>query len=142
MLPAANRMTSVALFLTLSIVCVCVSAADLTEDRVRAYYAAWSSGEVDELMTYFAPDVVYEDVATGELAKGPDEVRAFASKFLAGSPGVKVQPTSILLGERAAAVEWTMGAGSGADAWTVRGVTVLQHRDGQIARATDYWDSK
>ncbi len=117
-------------------------AAELGEDRVRAYYAAWSSGKVEEVMPYFTSDVVYEDVATGDLAKGPDEVRAFASKFLSSTPGVKIEPTRILIGDRTAAVEWTMSAGSGTDAWSVRGVAILEHRDGQIARATDYWDEE
>ena len=142
MLSAPNYTLSVALSLMLSMAASCASAGGLTEERVRAYYAAWSSGNVSEVMTFFTPDVVYEDVATGELAKGATEVRSFAAKFLAGSPGVKVEPTSVLVGERSAAVEWTMGAGTGKDAWTVRGVAILEHRDGQIARATDYWDRK
>lgn len=131
-----------ALSLTLLSVAPWASATELTEARVRAYYAAWSNGQVDEVMTYFAPDAVYEDVATGELASGSSEVRAFAAKFLESTPGVSVAPTSILIGEQSAAVEWTMKAGTGKDAWVVRGVAILQHRDGQISRATDYWDSE
>ena len=142
MLSAPCYILSTVLSLTLSMVVTCASAGELTEERVRAYYAAWSSGNVNEVMTFFTPDVVYEDVATGELAKGAAEVRGFATKFLSESPGVKVEPTSILVGEHSAAVEWTMGAGTGKDAWTVRGVAVLEHRRGQIARATDYWDRK
>ena len=118
------------------------TAAEFTEARVRAYYAAWSNGKVEDLMTYFAPETVYEDVATGELASGTTEVRAFVTKFLQASPGVLVEPTSILVGGHSAAVEWTMKAGTGKDAWSVRGVAILQHHDGQIVRATDYWDSK
>lgn len=135
-------MLSIALSLTLWMATTCATAGELTENRVRAYYAAWSSGNVNEVMTFYTPDVAYEDVATGELAKGAAEVRGFAVKFLEGSPGVKVEPTSVLIGERFAAIEWTMGAGTGKDAWTVRGVAILEHRDGQIARATDYWDCK
>ncbi len=117
-------------------------AAELSETRLRAYYSAWSSGDVEGVMSYFTPATVYEDVATGELATGTAEVRAFATKFLESSPGVSVEPTSILIGERSAADEWTMKAGTGKEAWSVRGVAILQHRDGQIVRATDYWDSK
>ena len=87
MLPAPNCILSTALSLTLSMIATCPSAEELTDERVRAYCAAWSSGNVSEVMTFFTPDVVYEDVATGELAKGADEVRSFAAKFLAGSPG-------------------------------------------------------
>lgn len=135
-----KRSMNVALLLALVATAPLAAAAGLTEARVRTYYAAWSSANVEQLMTYFAPDAVYEDVATGELATGATEVRAFATKFLQASPGVTVEPTSILVGDRSAAVEWTMKAGTGKDAWSVRGVAILEHRDGQIVRATDYWD--
>lgn len=135
-----KRSMSVVLLVALIAAAPITAAAGLTEARVRTYYAAWSSGNVEQLMTFFAPDAVYEDVATGELAKGATEVRAFASKFLQASPGVTVEPTSILIGDQSAAVEWTMKAGTGKDAWTVRGVAMIRHRDGQIVRATDYWD--
>ena len=142
MMTAHKHLMSLALSFALLAAIPFAGAAVLTEARVRDYYAAWSSGNVDEVMTYFTPDAVYEDVATAELATGAAEVRTFASKFLQSSPGVKVEPTNVVIGDHSAAVEWTMGAGAGKDAWTVRGAAILQHRDGQITRATDYWNSK
>ena len=142
MMTAHKHLMSLALSFALLAAIPFAGAAGLTEARLRDYYAAWSSGNVDEVMTYFTPDAVYEDVATAELATGAAQVRAFASKFLQSSPGVKVEPTSVVIGDHSAAVEWTMGAGAGKDAWTVRGAAILQHRDGQITRATDYWNSK
>ena len=41
-----------------------------------------------------------------------------------------------------AAVEWVMSGGTGEEAWSVRGVCVLETREGKISRATDYWDKK
>jgi limonene-1,2-epoxide hydrolase len=119
-----------------------VGAVELTEEKIRAYYAAWTEGNLENLMSYFTADAVYEDVATGDLSTGKEKVRAFAKKFLDGTPGVKVEPTSILVGKDSAAVEWTMSAGTGDEAWSVRGVAILKHRDGQITRATDYWNSE
>lgn len=118
-----------------------VGAAELTEEKVRAYYAAWTEGNVDNVVSYFTADAVYEDVATADISMGTKQVRAFAAKFLASTPGVKVEPESILIGPDSAAVEWTMSAGIGAEAWSVRGVAILHHRDGKILRATDYWNS-
>lgn len=116
-------------------------AAELTERDIRNYYQAWSDGDVDALMAYFAETIVYEDVATGDLARGRDEVRKFAATFLAETPGVKVTPTRVLVGKDGAAVEWTMGAGEGDDAWSVRGACMLEHANGRITRATDYWNT-
>ncbi len=118
------------------------SAETLNEARVRAYYQAWSSGDVDQVMPYFASTIVYEDVATGERAAGTAEVRAFAAKFLSSTPGVQVEPGSVLVGPTSAAVEWTMSAGEGEAAWSVRGVAIIDHADGLITRATDYWNAE
>jgi steroid delta-isomerase-like uncharacterized protein len=130
------------LVLMCAVLSTAASADELTETRLEAYYAAWNSGKVEEVMSFFAPDVVYEDVATGDLAKGTEAVRAFAKKFLEGTPGVQVKPTSMLIGPASAAVEWTMSAGTGEEAWSVRGAAVLQHANGLITRATDYWNAE
>ncbi|MCA9233561.1 MAG: hypothetical protein KDA57_23175, partial [Planctomycetales bacterium] len=61
---------------------------------------------------------------------------------LDSAPGVKITPTSILVGDTSAAVEWTMSAGEGDEAWSVRGVAILNHAGGKITRATDYWDAE
>ena len=45
-----------------------VGAAELTEQAVRAYYAAWTDGDVDTVASYCTADAVYEDVATPEDA--------------------------------------------------------------------------
>ncbi len=117
-------------------------AAELTADDIRAYYGAWSEGNLDKVMGYFTADAVYEDVATGDLATGKDAVRAFAKKFLDNTPGVRVDPTSVLVGDASAAVEWTMSAGTGSEAWSVRGVAIIEHSGGRITKATDYWNSE
>jgi len=134
-----NKLSLLALVAVLS---APVGAAEIDEARIKAYYAAWSGGNLDTLMGYFAPNAVYEDVATGDLSTGTDAIRAFAKKFLEATPGVKVEPTSILIGTESAAVEWTMSAGAGAEAWSVRGVAMLKHEGGQITRATDYWNAE
>ena len=117
-------------------------AGGLSNEQINAYYEAWSSGNDDTVMSYFADSIVYEDVATEKVSSGPTEVRAFATKFLDSAPGVKITPTSILVGDTSAAVEWTMSAGEGDEAWSVRGVAILNHAGGKITRATDYWDAE
>ena len=112
----------------------------IDEAAVEAYYAAWSNHDIKTVVGYFTEDCIYEDVATGDLAQGHDELRAFAKKFLDDTPGVKVVPQSITIGKKRAAVEWLMSGGSGADAWSVRGVAILEIKDGLFSRATDYWN--
>ncbi len=49
---------------------------------VRAELAAWARLDVDEIMSYFAPDAVWDNVPIG-VASGPDEIRAAVVGFLA-----------------------------------------------------------
>jgi limonene-1,2-epoxide hydrolase len=48
---------------------------------VRAELAAWARLDADEIMGYFAPDAVWENVPIG-VASGPDEIRASVLGFL------------------------------------------------------------
>ena len=132
---------SVGIAVLFAMSCSCVGATELTDSEIRAYYLAWSAGDVGRLLGYFSADAVYEDVATGERANGISEVRTFAETFLKRTPGMRVEPTSILIGTESAAVEWTMSGGAGKEAWHVRGVAILEHKGGQITRATDYWNA-
>ena len=44
------------------------------EEVVRAMMGAWSRLDVDEILTLYAPDAVYENVGIG-VATGTDEIR-------------------------------------------------------------------
>jgi len=46
------------------------------QEVVEAYFAAWSAEDVDQIMTYVAPDASLEIDAAGTFRNGPDEIRA------------------------------------------------------------------
>lgn len=118
------------------------TAADVNEDWMRAYYAAWTKGDVDAVMGHFSKEIVYADVATGDRAAGTQEVRAFVQKFVDTNPGVELTTASITIAKSSAAVEWVMSGGSGDEAWSVPGVCIFQLDNGRISRATDYWNKE
>ena len=91
-------------------------------------------------MGYFSTDIVYEDVPKAEIAKGPAEVKAFVEKFFTDFAGARLAVSSVTVGETGAAAEWIISGGSGEDAWSVRGASVMEHAEGKISRVTDYWD--
>lgn len=115
-------------------------AGELSEGDLNVYFEAWSAGDVDKIMANFGNEIVYEDVTTGDLSISREEVRAFVRKFLDATPGVKLVPSNMVITNSKAAIEWTMSAGSGDDAWQVRGVSIMQHKNGEIIRVTDYWN--
>ena len=118
------------------------SDTEINKANIESYYEAWTQGDVDTIMSYFTDDIVYEDVATGSLNTGAAAVRGFAQGFADNYKGVSLVPTSVVIGHGGAAVEWVMSGGTGEEAWKVRGVCVLETREGKISRATDYWDKK
>ncbi len=138
--------------LVLSAVFVLLSAAvagamhhaknSISEADLRAYYEAWSKGDVDKVMSYFSDDIVYADVATGANNSGREAVRAFAQKFVDENPGVALTASSVTVAAKSAAVEWVMSGGTGDEAWSVPGVCVFKIADGKITHATDYWNKE
>lgn len=115
-------------------------AGELGEGDINRYFEAWSASDVDKIMSYFGDGIVYEDVTTEELSTGGKEVRAFTQKFLNSTPGVKLIPNNIIISNNKAAIEWVMSAGTGDEAWEIRGVSIMQHENGKITRVTDYWN--
>ena len=92
-----------------------ISAAEMTAEKMRSYYAAWSAGDVDTIMSFFSDDIVYADVPTKASHAGNAAVRAFVQKFANDYAGVKLSAASITIGESSAAVEWIMSGGEGAE---------------------------
>ncbi len=51
------------------------------EEVVRAELAAWHRLDLDEILSYFAPDAVWENVPIGAVS-GRDEIRKEAERWL------------------------------------------------------------
>lgn len=118
-----------------------VLADDITKESIQAYYLALENHNVVKLEKYYANDIIYEDIATGDIIKGRAKTVEFVKAFLKSSPGVKVKATNIIFDTGLASVEWLMSAGSGADAWSVRGATVIEYENSVITRISDYWNN-
>ena len=93
------------------------------------------------IVSQYRDDIIYEDIATGDRETGRKNVSAFVDNFLKGTPDVVIKPTSIVLEENLASVEWVMSAGTGANAWSTRGVAIIEYKDGLMYRVTDYWNN-
>lgn len=112
--------------------------------------AAWKSHDIDRLLRLFTDDCVYEDVALGAVSRGHGELREFAAQTFAILPDFDLQVTSQFISGGRGAIEWIM---SGTQAFAVpgfpaegkrfsglRAATIVEFRDGEIQRNTDYWD--
>ncbi len=120
------------------------------EDTVRRWLATYSDGDLEAAMRHYSDDVVFEDPIFEQRVEGRDALReAFATFFFTG-----VTRLAFLRwtgGESGGAVEWEWTANWGADRtflgfdvshrrFVVRGASILEFRQGLIARQVDLWD--
>ena len=50
-----------------------LSADEFNQETVKAYYAAWTNGDVDSIMARFSDDIVYADIPTEQFTFTPPE---------------------------------------------------------------------
>src|ERR1019366_3276562 len=120
-----------------------------TSDRDAAvaekWIAAWNSHDPDKMVPVFTDDVFYEDVAFGEVSHGGAELRKVAVSEFEGVPDLALKLLSAKVHGGHGTVEW-MFSGTDKDVFktgkkfSVRGVSVIDVRDGKIARCLDFYD--
>ena len=120
------------------------------EDFVRRWLATYTDGDLDGAMACYTDDVVFEDPIFNERVVGRDKLRAaFAQFFHSGVTQLHFERWTG--GAEGGAVEWRWHANWGPDRtflgfdaankrFEVRGVSVLELRDGCIRRQVDLWD--
>lgn len=110
-------------------------ARALVERQARA----WENEDLDAITADFAPDGVL--VSPGGRWQGPKAIRAAAEQFFAGTTGVRVEVTRVLLDGDAGAAEWTWTESrSDGTRRTAEDAIVFELRDGRIARWREYFD--
>ena len=75
---------------------------------IEAWAEAWSSPNgLEKLFSLFTDDCVYEDLATGTLTHGKEELKAFFEAVFRAAPDFKVELTSHFSAGNWAGAEWT-----------------------------------
>lgn len=121
-----------------------------TTDRDAAvaakWIAGWNSHDPDKMFPLFTDDIFYEDVAFGEVSHGSVELRKFVLSELEGVPDLELKLLRANIHNGHGTIEWVF---SGTDKgvfktgkrFSVRGVSVIEVRDGKIFRNLDFYDS-
>jgi steroid delta-isomerase-like uncharacterized protein len=107
--------------------------------------SAWSTHDPDKVIEFYNDDVVYEDVAFGEVNHGKAELRKFAAEFFQEVPDLKLEVVSSSTYNDRGFVEWVF---SGTDKgiyktgkkFSVRGASVFQMRAGKCSSNKDYYN--
>ena len=121
------------------------STTDPDAAVAEKWIAAWNSHNPDKMLALFTDDIVYEDVAFGEVSHGSAELRRFAASEFEGVPDLELKLLRADIHGGHCTIEWTF---SGTDKgvyktgkkFSVRGVSVIEMRNGKISRNLDFYD--
>lgn len=119
-----------------------------SSDAVRAYWKAAETQDLDGGMAAVADDMVLEDVATEQVARGKDEFRKMGEEWY-GATDYSLKVEKLIISGDTFAAEWSVKgrmvkaygpwAGNGQE-FRMRGASVGQVRDGLVVRCSDYWN--
>lgn len=123
-------------------------AADAGHDAAvgEKLIAAWNSHDPDKMLPLFTDDIFYEDVAYAEVSHNQAEMRKFAAEEFEGVPDLELKLVRAEIHDGHGTIEWSFtgtdkGVYKTGKKFTVRGVSVVDVRDGKISRCLDYYDS-
>ena len=127
------------------------SDTQVLEHVLEQWALAWSSSDVERLVSLFADSVDYEDVTFGAVNHGKNALRDFATGLFAACADLKFELKSRFAAAdgKSGAMEWIIRGRQTSDLhglpatnkpFEVRGATVVEFTDGKISRDSDYWD--
>ncbi len=122
------------------------AASDRDAAVAEKWIAAWNSRSPDKMIPLFAGDIFYEDVAFGEVSHGSAEVRKFAASEFEAVPDLELKLLRANVHGGHGTIEWIFsgtdkGVFNTGKKLSVRGVSVIDVRDGKIFRNLDFYDS-
>jgi steroid delta-isomerase-like uncharacterized protein len=122
----------------------------MTRTWLEDYLDTWNRKDAAAVAEWIAEDCVYEDVAMGEVLKGPTEVMAFAQRTATMSSDYAFEVVSASESGEQYTVEWVLAGTHTGDMpgipatgkpFRIRGVSVgRRNAAGKITEDRDYWN--
>lgn len=129
----------------------CGAGPELPEQRIRQLMEIWETGDTSQLAHIATPDVVYDDVPNGERFVGIDGVRGYVGHVHSWAAQIEIIVSGVHSSSDAAVAEWMMKGVQDRPIpgrvpvatnrpFELKGATLIELREGRIARAADYID--
>ena len=113
-------------------------------ETLKSFLDAFNRHDLDAIMDFFAEDCVFfmprGAPPRGDQYSGKNEVRAGLATRFAGIPDVHYGDDAHWAGDDFGVSEWTLtGTAAGGERIEVRGLDLLEFREGKIIRKDSYW---
>jgi hypothetical protein len=109
-----------------------------TLELLDAFSAAWSDGDLDAVMSFFADDAVYlgsfGDELDGTPFVGKAAIREGVAQYMAAFPGGRYERTAAVIDGGSAAIAWTFTYPTPEGSASVRGCDFFEVANGRIRR--------
>lgn len=118
-------------------------------DAINGVSNGWSTGNLDLYLSSYADDFRFEDVTFSKICTTKEELTQFFHGTLHAFSEFTVENGPMSHDDERGVMEWTMsgvhtgdwpGLPATGKRFSVRGVSVVQFKDGKIHRQSDYWD--
>lgn len=77
-----------------------------TEDVIAGIFGEAATGDLDGVMSWWAPDGILEDVTIAQAFRGHGEIRPYLEMYFTALPGISFEPIRLVVDGPTAVVEW------------------------------------
>ena len=81
-----------------------------TAGVIEGIFGEASAGDLDGVMSWWAPDGILEDITIARAFRGHDEIRPYLEMYFAALPGISFEPIRLVVDGPTAVVEWAQSA--------------------------------
>lgn len=110
---------------------------------------AWNSHDIEEVLDFYSPEYIGEDVGQAFLLRGHEGIRAMLEKYWQAFPDLEFTVTDTVVQDSRVAIVWIAeGTHQGTilnipptgHRVAVRGVSIIDVEDGRVVRGQYIWD--
>jgi len=100
--------------------------------------AAWSSGDVEKIASFFTDDCIFEDVCAGAVCRGQEELKARARVIFARVPDLKLELKSLFGAGDWVGCEWIETGTQKGKRFSLQGASIVELHESKIKRESIY----
>lgn len=112
-------------------------------------HIAWNSHDMEKVLSFYAPECTSDDVGQASQLRGREGLRTMLSTYWRGFPDLKFEVTDTVVQDSHLAIAWVaegthrgpmMNIPPTGRKVQVRGVSIIDVRDGLVVRGQYIWD--